>query len=220
MKRCISACLTLLLLLSLVPVAYATETETTVPFTTAPTETETTVLAETVETTVATEPRETSESKETRDYYLFTGSEDDIGYLDCVLPDGSYHVTLILADGTEHPADNVVVVNYDNDGCCICAASGDFLGEHVDLTFAVITSDSETALYFGEDSAYHLYTGAQIRFDPTGDDVSDVYQQLLDKLVNRPFMTTPFEEYTVSEGFLLLIFLVLFLSFVLKICWR
>ena len=37
------------------------------------------------------------------------------------------------------------------------------------------------------------------------------------KDVDRPFMTTPFEEYTVSEGLLLLILLAVFVMWCVKI---
>lgn len=44
--------------------------------------------------------------------------------------------------------------------------------------------------------------------------------QVVEIFVDRPFLVTSFEEYTVSEGFLLLIFVLLLLNFFLNLFRR
>lgn len=51
-------------------------------------------------------------------------------------------------------------------------------------------------------------------------EVTEAVDAVIDSTIERPFLITPFDEYTVTEGLLLLIFLVLLLFFVLELIRR
>ena len=50
-----------------------------------------------------------------------------------------------------------------------------------------------------------------------GDTQTETYEIVAEEVDLRPFLTTPFEEYTVSEGLLLLILLFAVITFCIKI---
>lgn len=140
--------------------------------------------------------------------YIFTGTNDGVGYLGEVLPEGEYDVALvhISVDPVEEVfADSTVTVVYDDSGLCVCAFSEDH-------TFTLQALTSSTVLTFDGDDG--LWSGYQMRFDAVG--VLDPTESATEDS-ERLFLETPFEEYSVTEGFLLLIFVLILLSFVLSL---
>lgn len=136
-------------------------------------------------------------------------------------PEGAYSVYVLLGTQEFFVAEycEFTYLYYPTEECYIAGANATFSGEIGTSDLSLFVCDTFlaqgcTILYvFSGVELANMSTSYSVKFVP-------VESSSLVELESRPFLTTSFEDYSIIEGFLLLIFVVLLISFFLNLFRR